>query len=287
MRWISMFRKVATDFCIEASGQIRAKKELEGLIKELSVKLACFITCQAGFSTVAYINAKTTASIDTKKERKKRTTTATVQVAEDTAHPDLYQLLQKWRTEKAAELELLPYRIFANRTLFGLVESLPTTEKTLKRVKGIGPAKFEEFGEAILEIIRGYCAGKDIPTDLLVNLKAEPKKKEPKPKSSTVSLALFEEGKSIAEIAAERGLVTGTIESHLTEYIKSGELDIARVLPSDKILEIEQYLGSHQTSSMGEVKAHFGDKFSYSELRMVWVDVERRATQSKAADDAD
>ena len=55
-----------------------------------------------------------------------------------------------------------------------------------------------------------------------------------------MSLELFREGKSIAEIAKLRELATGTIEGHLSRFIPTGEIKITDILSEEKIENIRK-----------------------------------------------
>jgi len=68
-----------------------------------------------------------------------------------------------------------------------------------------------------------------------------PQKEKTKPQkgeSHRITLSLFNEGKSIKEIATERNLAVTTIEGHLISFILTGELDILQLVPDNKV----QYL---------------------------------------------
>ena len=84
-----------------------------------------------------------------------------------------------------------------------------------------------------------------------------------------MTLDLFLEGKDIKEIARVRQLATGTIESHLAHFIRSGELDIHKLLPREKIRVIMDELKIAEGSSTVPVKEKLGDDYSYGEIRAV------------------
>lgn len=98
-----------------------------------------------------------------------------------------------------------------------------------------------------------------------VEVKVIKLKKGDSPKES---LAYFVAGKSIEEIAEIRGLVVSTIEKHLSEFVKTGELEIARFLSLEQLHKIKQaYLGSDDKSSK-VIKEMLHDEFSFNQLRM-------------------
>ncbi len=242
---------------------------LDNLKKEIFVKNACFAACQPAFSTHGYIRAKTNAELDYLTAKSAAPpSSAMPSVPRNTPHPELYARLAQWRKELADDMDLELYEVLPTKTLLELVQYLPTDTVSLKQIKGIGEAKLKRFGGAITGIIEQYCSVKNIPVNLMAA--ADP---PPPPKSDTkaVSLQMFKSGKTLEEIAAERGFVVGTIEGHLAHYVGTGELDIHELLQPEQVTEISQFLVETKATGTVEAKAHFGDVYSYSQLRMVLI----------------
>ena len=103
--------------------------------------------------------------------------------------------------------------------------------------------------------------------------------KKPKGYSKRISFNMFNEGKSIEEIALERGLAETTIAGHLAEFAASGELDITSVVSPISLRLIEDAFGS--TSSPGEVKDMLSGKVKGYEISLYYYAVVR----SKPASD--
>jgi len=87
--------------------------------------------------------------------------------------------------------------------------------------------------------------------------------------SRRMSLQLFKEGKSVKEIAELRGMVTGTIEGHLAEFIPTGEVHISDLVAADKIRMILDCIRTHPDATSGQIREQLGDGFSYAEIRAV------------------
>jgi ATP-dependent DNA helicase RecQ len=66
----------------------------------------------------------------------------------------LWESLRQLRATWAREAKVSAFVVFPNRVLDDLVRSRPTTPAALARIKGIGPATMERYGEAILTAIR-------------------------------------------------------------------------------------------------------------------------------------
>jgi ATP-dependent DNA helicase RecQ len=62
--------------------------------------------------------------------------------------------LREWRTAEAKRLGLPPYMILQERTLAELAQARPSNPNQLLTIDGIGPAKVEKFGAAILGLCR-------------------------------------------------------------------------------------------------------------------------------------
>ncbi len=246
-----------------------ALENLENLQKEIFTKNACFKACQTAFTTQNYIRAKTKAELDFVAARSNvaaPASTYTPGVPKNAPHPELYAQLLQWRKSVADDAGIEHWEVLATTSLLELVQFLPADSSTLKRIRGIGDAKIKRFGADIIGMIEKYCAAKNIP----VNLMTAPLPPKPlKPDTKTVSFELLKAGKSMDEIAAERSLVRSTIEGHLAHFVGTGELDIDKVMERSKTEEIRQFFLEKQTNSSGEARAHFGEKYSYSELKMV------------------
>ena len=82
----------------------------------------------------------------------------------------LFERLRAWRAATARELGAPAYVVFADATLRGIALTTPSTLDELSGVSGVGAAKLEKFGEAVLAIVRGDeppapAARNDIPPD--------------------------------------------------------------------------------------------------------------------------
>jgi ATP-dependent DNA helicase RecQ len=60
--------------------------------------------------------------------------------------------LREWRTEEAKRLRLPPFFVMPDRTLTAVAQARPRNPRQLLEVDGMGPAKVEKFGAAILRV---------------------------------------------------------------------------------------------------------------------------------------
>ena len=84
--------------------------------------------------------------------------TKPAEVEIDLSHPETaacYERLQTWCMGVAKAKRVQSYMVASNAVLQALAAARPRTLEALGRVKGIGPAKISEYGEAILAVVRG------------------------------------------------------------------------------------------------------------------------------------
>jgi len=90
--------------------------------------------------------------------RSSRSRAATVPPAIEDGDPVLVAALKAWRTERARDQAVPAYVVFPDRTLHALAAQRPGTMEELLEVPGIGPARAEAIGAAVLKLL---AAGED------------------------------------------------------------------------------------------------------------------------------
>lgn len=247
------------------------RKQLEEAVEKLeldiAIRNACLKICQDGFNVKKYLETRAKASIEEPAKPKgfRDRDEAFKGIIE---HPEVYKLLNMWRMAKASELRTGVHRVLSQKNMANLANNLPTTMVQLFSLKGIGHKKLEKYGDEILDIIIAYCVDKNLPVK-----QQEEKVFRKTPKvvvdSKRISLELFENGKSVDEIAKERSMAVSTIEGHLAWFVGSGHLNINKLVSADKVELISQYLHEYNSSGLGFVKSKLGDQVTFSELRFV------------------
>jgi hypothetical protein len=96
------------------------------------------------------------------------------------------------------------------------------------------------------------------------------KPKMAKGSSPKETLVYFAGGKSIEEVAAIRNLALSTIEKHLLQFIKSGELEIERFLSAEQVTEIRDAylkLSTQSATNTTALKEYLQHTFTYFDLQ--------------------
>lgn len=73
------------------------------------------------------------------------------------AHPDLAKRIRAWRLEMSHELNIPAFAVMSQKSLIAIAETLPTSDKELLKIPGLGKTKVRRFGHDILQEIASYC----------------------------------------------------------------------------------------------------------------------------------
>lgn len=203
----------------------------------------------------------------------------------------LFERLRVLRRTIAAREKLPPYMIFADNTLREMADVCPTGRTALLRINGVGEKKLEKYGPEFLDEICAFVQGQDtlghdeiaveddeavagrneaaVGNDVaaLVHDEAKIGHKEADEKSSHTSsvkiashlqtLGLYQEGKTLAEIAAVRKLSATTVQEHLVRCHNEGHpIRWDDFIPSgqeDLILEAIRQVGRDKLRPLKEV----------------------------------
>lgn len=260
------------------------KSALEALELEYCKKRNIFEKLRDGFSTEMYLKI---ISITEDKfvptfSRKSHPTYSAPKT-----NKELFGVLNAWRKSVADEFDMPVYYVLPQKSLVEIVDKLPRNAKSLSKITGIGVKKVAAYGNDILNIINDYCKTNGIDDDAIspeLEKLPEPKKaKKPKPSkgdSFKKSFEMFKQGMSVADIAKERSLVESTVYSHLTRFIKTGEIQPEELIGKEKFSEIMDFLESHSFSgSVSPLYAEAEGKYSYEELRVGLAFMEKMQAQ--------
>lgn len=241
------------------------KRALDNFRQDYSFKIKCLQSCINGFNVDDYQKARALASIDEPSARIKTQQSKPTTDSDETQ--ELYGILKAWRDFRAEDLDWEVYKVIQLKSMNEICLKLPSTPQALGRINGMGKVKMEMFGDELLDIINDYRDENGI-TAIYEEDPAIPIK-IPKTDTKKVTFDLWKSGKTIKEIAEERGFVASTIEGHLAGYVSTGEIPIEVLMDDDKLKLISEYMLKHKTEPLSETKASLGENVSYSELKLV------------------
>jgi hypothetical protein len=204
----------------------------------------------------------------------------------DLEHPALYYQLKKLRDSICSKRNLPVYLVANSKTLEEMATYLPANLEELEEISGFGKVKVESFGNDFISIIQQYAAEKNLSSNIAAKRSIK-KLKEPKQNKTDTkaeSFRLFQEGKSVKEIAAERKLTVSTIEGHLAYYVQTGDIRIEQLLSPNQIVIIEPVVRNMTGKTLTEIKNELGDRASFNEIRLVLASIEFQANSSAHVD---
>jgi DNA helicase-2/ATP-dependent DNA helicase PcrA len=68
----------------------------------------------------------------------------------------LFETLREWRLETSRAADVPAFVVFTDATLTAIAERVPTDVPSLARITGVGPAKLERYGDAVLAVLRDF-----------------------------------------------------------------------------------------------------------------------------------
>lgn len=147
----------------------RLKENGHDLLTEAGIRLQCFTLFRNDeLSVKAYHKCKVDTILNSmktdlkpKKRRKPGRATEVIDspfesehdIYLENRHPELVETLTEWRRVQCRKQEVPAYIILSQKTLLGIADAAPRTQKALMAVHGFGKAKWEQFGEELLELI--------------------------------------------------------------------------------------------------------------------------------------
>jgi ATP-dependent DNA helicase RecQ len=184
---------------------------------------------------------------------------------------ELFQCLRTLRKQIADELNVPPYVVFPDMSLRYMAQQRPQSRPQFALIPGVGKNKLDAYFTPFTDEIRDYCVSHHLKMEI------EPQKAMVAAPTLATSagtrrqtLALYQQGLGVEEIAMERNLKPITIINHLTELAEAGE-----AIDLDKLVQPEHYEiianALHQVGDdfLRPVKDFLGDDYSYEEIRLV------------------
>ncbi len=235
-------------------------KQFDALQEKLEEKLFALEKMIKGFNTKTYLQVRANAVLQKSEPKKKKK----LSTRKD---PLLALKLRELRDEIRIAENIPAFQILTQETLYAICDALPRNEKELLKVVGMGKIRVKKYGEEILDVIEAYCKENGINS-------FNEQKKEDKKSTKQITFELFKNGLSVKEIAKERSLTKGTIESHLASFIPSGDIDILELIDLKRYKKIIKQIEAADFKNLTELKEQVDKSFSFMELRMVLLSID-------------
>jgi ATP-dependent DNA helicase RecQ len=182
--------------------------------------------------------------------------------------------------------------VFTDTTLQEMAREQPTSRVAMLSVSGVGMKKFETYGEVFIEAILQHGTPRSVPAedeadelpnvppfsdDFAASPRAVAKKAADRDPSEDTTFQLHRQGLTPDQIAEQRGLVVGTVRSHLEKaYAKGLDLRLQDFLSDYDLAEIataRKQLGG--TPALRDLFDHLREKYDYFQLRLASIRAQR------------
>lgn len=197
--------------------------------------------------------------------------------AEQTTYDqDLFEQLRAVRKQLAETFTVPPYIVFGNVSLQEMATYFPHSANSFLQITGVGPQKLAKFGDSFLKVIRDYAQQHGLAEKTKSSTIKSSTPVEAVVKSGYVGLT-YEQTKqlvakklSIADIAQQRQLSSGTIIAHLEKLVAADpQLDLTYLKPvSPRFETIAAAFQRTQNFALNPVRELLGESYSYDELRL-------------------
>ena len=242
-------------------------ESITGLYADVAVKRDCLEACSEGFSAVAYLRAKSAATMKAEKRENRPPAIRDAMMEKGS----LYEALKAWRDEKADEEDAVSYNIVPNKTLKNIASAEPITLRELKGVDGMGPKRVSQYGEEIVTIVRQF-------SDRTPNEDGEWEERRVRKSTGNTFLTtkeMLNRGMTVEQIAKERNMAQSTIYGHIARLVGDGEFNADKFVDSEKCDTIRDYFESTGDPSLGKAREVLGDEYDFWELRAVLAEMQR------------
>ena len=169
----------------------------------------------------------------------------------------LFDILRQLRYDISKEESVPAYVIFNDATLRQLEMVRPMSESEFLTIDGVGKAKLEKYGAAFIDAITTF---------------QQNKKEKTKKEGSTykVTLALYQQGISVEDIASQRKLGSSTVLSHIAKLYVDGRIsDISAFVSADEVRQLKAaQTALEPTTALKPYFDYFEEQMPYEKIRM-------------------
>ena len=273
----TLLEPVIKTFAFDCDDKTKKAKLLEtyqSLTYNFDLKKNILFGLKDEFSIKRYLTLKAEISLELSKEAGGGSTklsrvqpnTSSVTSKYISNNPELYNELVQWRKDKADNLNVKSADVVGTKTLLEISNKKPSSVKELMSITGM-KGKGKPYIAEILKILLPHLGNANSP---LFDTDSQMKEAEYESLSTAEkSYYLYNNGKTIAQIASERKLTSATIMGHLADYVAKGEVDPFRLMKKDVIERIKMYILENPNATDKSVLEGVSGGCTYGEIKVV------------------
>jgi len=181
----------------------------------------------------------------------------------------LFDRLRQLRRTLADARDVPSYIIFSDVSLRQMAREYPANEREFARISGVGERKLQEFGRVFLAEIAEHLRANPRQIFADDSFAAASPVRSRLNDTARATLQRFRAGRTVAQIAAERGLATSTICGHLATALEAGErIDLNQLLSAEEQQQIGAAFAQIGWGNLVGVREMLGEEFDYGLLRI-------------------
>lgn len=208
---------------------------------------------------------------------------------------DLFDDLRALRKEIADRLRVPPFVVFSDAALKDMCRKLPKNKIEFLKVVGVGEIKAEKYGMQFMDAIKAHVSYNNVNMDEVhIDLnkelglneydesekRHEAKAKNKKEDTRDATYKLYKEGKTIDEIAKERGLTKITVENHLADCAKLDyHIDYRDFVSEEREKMITDAYNQVGGDRLKPIKEMLPPDITYTEIKFALCKINRRKNE--------
>jgi ATP-dependent DNA helicase RecQ len=179
---------------------------------------------------------------------------------------DLFEALRALRRQIAEERSVAAFVILSDATLRDLARYRPVTVGALLNIRGVGERKQADFGQRFVDVIAAYCREHRLASQSQVKLRPSAAADSPRAQA----FRLFDQGRSLDEVAAATGRSRGTISNYLEEYVDERRPEsVSQWVPAALYNRVKATAVRLQSHLLRPVFEALNQEVPYDEIRIV------------------
>jgi ATP-dependent DNA helicase RecQ len=182
----------------------------------------------------------------------------------------LFEILRSLRKDISTREKVPPYIIFSDSSIREMSQRYPQDDGALLAIKGVGEAKLKKYGNEFLEAIKKYIEENGIKGSKTAFDEQEKKSKEDKTPSHVITFNLYQQGKSLEEIALTREMTPITIQNHMIRCASEGlPVDLDDFIPKEYEALIVETIEQVGAEKLKPIKEMLPDEVDYLAIKAV------------------
>jgi ATP-dependent DNA helicase RecQ len=181
----------------------------------------------------------------------------------------LFEKLRLLRKQLADGRDVPAYIIFSDVALRQMARDYPANARDFAGISGVGEKKLREFGEVFLAEIAAHLQLNPRQVFAEETFVVPFAQRSSLGDTARETLRRFRGGEPVAQIAASRNLVVGTIYGHLATAIEAGEtVDMSQLVGTEAQGEIAAAFKRTGWANLVGARESLGEKYDYGLLRV-------------------